>query len=467
MDKRPPCPRLYDKYGVDKLTTPPFKQACVVRSPLNRTQLLLDLPKMFYVTTTCATLKCFNMEFRSAEHAYQWHFMKYIRMDEHALEILDAETPAKAKEIASRIPRYLHRDWHKIKLTVMREILISKADYCPMFKIVLIDSSDKDLIECTQDLFWVSGLSPRLTATTKQSYYPGSNMLGNILESVRRDLLQEVVLTSITDTDIHGFAPPPLLPLHVISIEETHVCDETHVSEETHVCDETHVSEETHVCDETHVSEETHVSDETHVADDSPGLLHVTSKLGIPIKPLPFEKLPSEPLQTESFHSDPHPSESPSSELITPKSQESELLPTVPPYTPSNIIGSNQKPNSDTESQKSIPPNNVFQKPDNHTLSNLPVSNRLQVTTKTLNQLKGARSLPRYFKTKIIPRKGLIQLRRIRKRIALTVIIHSNHARLFLTDSLSHPLSNSIHALCMYCVIIYMLNITVSSTNVS
>ena len=92
--------------------------------------------------------------------------MKYIRMDEHTLEILDAETPAKAKEIVSRIPRYLHRDWHKIKLTVMREILIAKADYCPMFKFELIDSSGKDLIECTQDLFWASGLSPRLTDTT-------------------------------------------------------------------------------------------------------------------------------------------------------------------------------------------------------------------------------------------------------------------------------------------------------------
>ena len=143
--------------------------------------------------------------------------MKYIRMDEHALEIKDTETPAEAKEIVSCIPRYLHRDWHKIKLTVMREILIAKADYCPMF--ALIDSSDKNLIECTQDLFWASDLSPRLTATTKKSYYPGSNMLGNILESVKRDLLQEVVLTSITDTDIHGFALPPLVPPHVISIE--------------------------------------------------------------------------------------------------------------------------------------------------------------------------------------------------------------------------------------------------------
>ena len=50
-----------------------------------------------------------------------------------------------------------------------------------MFKFALIDSSDKDLIECTQDLFWTLGLSPRLTATTKKSNYPGSNILGNIL----------------------------------------------------------------------------------------------------------------------------------------------------------------------------------------------------------------------------------------------------------------------------------------------
>ena len=137
------------------------------------------------------------MEFRSDEHAYQWCFIKYIRMEEHALDILDVETPAEAKEIASRIPRYLHRDCHKIKLTVMREILTAKADYCPMFNLALIDSSDKYLIECTQDLFWASDLSPRITATTKQAYYPGSNMLGNILESVRKDFLQEVVLTLI------------------------------------------------------------------------------------------------------------------------------------------------------------------------------------------------------------------------------------------------------------------------------
>ena len=94
----------------------------------------------------------------------------------------------------------------------MRDILIAKADYCPAFKSTLIDSGVKDLVECTQDLFWASGLAPRLTATTKPSFYPGSNMLGNILDSVRRDLIKGAVITSITETDTPRPQHPKQLP---------------------------------------------------------------------------------------------------------------------------------------------------------------------------------------------------------------------------------------------------------------
>ena len=41
-------------------------------------------------------LKVFDMRFQSVEHAYQWHFMKYIGMDEHAWEILDHGSHSKA-----------------------------------------------------------------------------------------------------------------------------------------------------------------------------------------------------------------------------------------------------------------------------------------------------------------------------------------------------------------------------------
>ena len=91
--------------------------------------------------------------------------------------------------MASRIPRYLHRDWHQIKFTVMMGVLIAKADYYPEVKSTLIDSTGKYLVECTQNIFWASGIPPRFTATTKSSYYHDSNMLGVVIESVRMYLL--------------------------------------------------------------------------------------------------------------------------------------------------------------------------------------------------------------------------------------------------------------------------------------
>ena len=115
------------------------------------------------------------------------------------LEILDAESP-----IAGNCVTYsrISSQRQQIKLTVMRDMLIGKAYYCPALKSILIDRGVKDLVECTQDLFWASGLASRLTATTKPSFYPGCNMLGNILDFVRRDLIKGVVITSITETDI-------------------------------------------------------------------------------------------------------------------------------------------------------------------------------------------------------------------------------------------------------------------------
>ena len=81
-------------------------------------------------------LKVFNTQFISAEHAHQLCFMMYIGRDDHAHDILGARTPAEAKEIASRIPGYLHKDWLKIKLTVMRHISC-KGRLLPTFQICL------------------------------------------------------------------------------------------------------------------------------------------------------------------------------------------------------------------------------------------------------------------------------------------------------------------------------------------
>ena len=65
-------------------------------------------------------LRVFEMDFRSSEQAYQWRFMKYLGMDDLAQEIFEVKTPEEAKEIASRVPNHMHKDWHSIQLCIMK-----------------------------------------------------------------------------------------------------------------------------------------------------------------------------------------------------------------------------------------------------------------------------------------------------------------------------------------------------------
>ena len=156
-------------------------------------------------------LRVFEMDFRSSEQAYQWRFMKYLGMDDLAQEIFEAKTPEEAKEIASRVPSHMHKDWHSIKLCIMKEIIHAKADYCNQFKSALKESVGKRLVECTQDMYWASGLPPRYTLATKPEYYPGGNKLGQVLESVRFDLIRESLMEDLLDSDTVPLSPVPLL----------------------------------------------------------------------------------------------------------------------------------------------------------------------------------------------------------------------------------------------------------------
>ena len=118
-----------------------------------------------------------------------------------------ASSAKEAKDIASRAPRDRHNNWNSIKVCVMREILHAKADSCEVFKSVLLESSGKLRVEAvTGDNFWSSGLPPYLAASTHPQCFPGSNQLGVVLESIRGDLMKEIVLSKLlgVDDDVPG-----------------------------------------------------------------------------------------------------------------------------------------------------------------------------------------------------------------------------------------------------------------------
>ena len=84
-------------------------------------------------------LKVFGTEFITSEHAYQWRFLKHIGEDSLAQEVLESSSPSDAKAVSSMVPRHLHKNWHSVKMG---------------------------------NIFWSSGLPPRVAASTKPVFYP-------------------------------------------------------------------------------------------------------------------------------------------------------------------------------------------------------------------------------------------------------------------------------------------------------
>ena len=73
----------------------------------------------------------FDKVFQSSEQAYQWRFVNYLGLQKNSQDIMNASTPNEAKEIASRVPRGQHKDWHSIRCQVMKDILRANMTILP------------------------------------------------------------------------------------------------------------------------------------------------------------------------------------------------------------------------------------------------------------------------------------------------------------------------------------------------
>lgn len=141
-------------------------------------------------------ISLWDQNFKSSEHAYQWKKCHELLKPELAEEVFKAPHPKQAKELVrNTFTDDEMEQWAAMKLNVMREILVAKADTNMLFRSTLIHSGSKRLVEATgpHESFWGVGLNPFLAGTTKHLYYPAnSNHLGILLEEVRANLLKEI-----------------------------------------------------------------------------------------------------------------------------------------------------------------------------------------------------------------------------------------------------------------------------------
>ena len=134
-------------------------------------------------------LEIYDHVFYSSEHAYQYQKMAHIGNEKLANEVLQAQTPKDAKNIANCVPSDKLQDWHNIKLDVMKEILVAKVKSCDKYRNALLGSGSNCLIEGTMDLYWGCGQTAYLASTTHPYYLPGQNWLGSIHSDIRHQVV--------------------------------------------------------------------------------------------------------------------------------------------------------------------------------------------------------------------------------------------------------------------------------------
>lgn len=147
-------------------------------------------------------INIYDKVFASSEHAYQYKKMIHVGRQDYADEILNALLPTEVKAISRRVPRDQLDTWNEVKLMIMAEILDAKLEQCHEFRTSLLQSEGKTLVETTKDIFWGNGMNENTTENTLPSFFIGTNILGELLELIRENLLEGGGIVSLDKQDV-------------------------------------------------------------------------------------------------------------------------------------------------------------------------------------------------------------------------------------------------------------------------
>lgn len=111
----------------------------------------------------------------TSEHVYHCEKFEDEEMKE---KIRNTRSAHDAFKLAQANEDKYRKDWHDVKVSIMKEILLAKVDQHPYVKKKLIDSGDKELIEDSwRDSFWGWGED-----------HNGQNHLGKLWMQIRKEL---------------------------------------------------------------------------------------------------------------------------------------------------------------------------------------------------------------------------------------------------------------------------------------
>lgn len=126
--------------------------------------------------------------FANSEQAYQYSKAIYCDDNGAATHIRYTTDPKAAKELGLKVTGLANTDWENEKSDIMYEILKIKFKNNDELKQELLNTQDRQLVECGFDKYWATGISLNSDDVFDSSKWTGSNKLGQILCQIRSEL---------------------------------------------------------------------------------------------------------------------------------------------------------------------------------------------------------------------------------------------------------------------------------------
>ncbi len=136
----------------------------------------------FYVLSNFSAFKVFwkSSWFDTSEHVYHWEKFTDKTTDCWNIrrEIFHAKSAHMAFKTAQSHASHVRKDWHDVRVSIMKEILLAKTNEHEYVRCKLLATGNRELIENSwMDNFWGLGEDRK-----------GQNMLGKLWMEIREEL---------------------------------------------------------------------------------------------------------------------------------------------------------------------------------------------------------------------------------------------------------------------------------------
>lgn len=128
----------------------------------------------------------------SSEHAFMFFKAMYFNDHSTALEILKAPHPYDAKKLGRTVHGFNEAEWNAVSFDFMYVVNFGKYTQNEKLMDILLLTEGKCLVEASPyDKVWGVGLGENDLAVEDRANWKGENRLGNVLNKLRADLLEE------------------------------------------------------------------------------------------------------------------------------------------------------------------------------------------------------------------------------------------------------------------------------------